>query len=104
MDDLKYIEQEIQNAHRTWILCVVDDDDSHNMHATHVIVGGILMFAACIFIVAWYRSSTLRQLKINDLEGRVEAEKAVLLVKGAEESARAKRELDDTLLMKSEIL
>ena len=77
---------------------MVADEESYSLNATHVVVGGILMFAACLFVVSWYRSSTLRQFKIDDLQRRMDSEKAVLLVQSAKESARAERELNGTMV------
>ena len=62
-----------------------------------MVLGGVVIFVACILLALWFYSSTQRAAKIHDIQAAADAEKAALIVDNAERAALAERELNDYL-------
>lgn len=90
-----YQEYNISITNRIWTIAVVASDDTFTPDLTFVIVAGVLMLAATIGLAVWVHLNTKRVARLNRSEAEAKAEKAALVLEGAQKAAQAERELND---------
>ena len=93
--DQRIFERQIHVGQRVWNIVIVADKGTFQPNASQAIVGAALMFAASAFCVVWYISATKRQSRIDRMHQKAAAEKAALIIKSAQETARAERRLNE---------
>ena len=86
-------EDTVPIADRQWRIVVVDSDDELNL--LFVILGGVIIFVACLLLAVWYVTSSRREARLNEIKLSAEAERAQLIVENAEEQTRRERDLND---------
>ena len=91
----RYREQDIAVANKFWTVVVVAIDDTFEPVLTFVILGGLVIFTASIFIAIWVHSNTRRIAHFNAMKAEADAEKSALILDNAKQAAKAERELND---------
>ena len=75
----RVFEDVIFVANRQWHVIVTANEGAYQPELTFVIMGGLFMLLACIFVALWFNSSLKRQAKLDQLEARADQEKAQLM-------------------------
>ena len=68
------ITREINVADRYWTVTVTSDDSNSDL--VFIILGGLVIFCACILIAVWFRTHMSRIDKLNQLRTEAEEEKS----------------------------
>ena len=76
-----------------WLILVVPVDDTYEPRVAYIALGGSMIIAFGIICAIWFYNKTVRDAKFNDMRVAAEAERAALIVKSAEDTASAEREL-----------
>eukprot|EP00977_Amphora_coffeiformis_P019676 scaffold7386_cov160-Amphora_coffeaeformis.AAC.6 len=89
------ISKIIPVGNREWTVVVCKAGGAYDASTVFVVLGGVTIFAACLCLAAWFWTTSRRITRINDIRAAAEHEKACLIVKNAEKTARAERELNE---------
>jgi signal transduction histidine kinase len=87
------LQHTIDVVNRNWRIGVVALDESFEPTLSFVILGGVIIFLACVLIGIWVRQNALRVAKLNELRAKAESEKAALAIEA--EHRRVECELND---------
>lgn len=90
--------EEIAVTNRMWTVAVVAEGNTYQTNIVFVVLGGIVIFMAAIFLALW----VFRITKITKLKAAAEAEKAALILDTARKAAKAERELNDYIAHEGE--
>eukprot|EP00977_Amphora_coffeiformis_P002575 scaffold482_cov266-Amphora_coffeaeformis.AAC.38 len=82
-------------ASRRWTVIVLADPGEYKPDLTFLILGSVMIFVACLLLSLWLWTNHRRQARYYQLMQAAETEKAALLVRHAQETARRERELND---------
>ena len=82
-------------ANKIWCLTIVPIDNTFKPKYVFVVLGGITMFIASVFLANNVHSRTYRIIKYNRMKCLSEMEKTSLVVDIAKKSAKSERELND---------
>ena len=89
------ISKVIPVVNREWTMVVCKAGGIYEPSTVFVVLGGVIIFAACICLAAWFWTTNRRITRINEIRAAAEHEKAVFIVKNAEKAAHAERELNE---------
>lgn len=81
----------------TWKVAVVPLDDTYDPYVIYVGFGGAMIFTAGLCLALGYCSHMRRDARWHELRVASETEKAALIVRNAQQTAQAERELNDFL-------
>jgi len=93
-NSMHYI-QEIAIEHQTWTVVVVPQKGTYEADNTFVILGGVLIFVACLCLALWFHSRMSREKKVTEIKRIAESEKAALVIENAQNAEKAERDLND---------
>jgi len=88
-------QQDIQVANRDWTVTVIAAKGTYQPHLAFIIVGGVIISIASIFLAIWVYTNSRRVTRYNQLKSQSEAEKASLILENAKRATKAERELND---------
>ena len=91
----QFYEENVSAANKVWTVVVVAVDETFDPVLRFVILGGIIIFAASVFIGIWVFKNARRTAKFNAQKAEAEAERAALILDSARQAAIAERELND---------
>ena len=80
---------------RFWTVAVCSLDDSYDAELLYIVLGGVLIFVACLFVAVWFYTTMQRAAKIDHIKATAEADKAALIVDTAQKAALSERELNE---------
>jgi hypothetical protein len=86
----------VRIADREWTIAVLPLDGTFEAHFLFIVLGGCIIFVACLILAVWFYTSMRRSAKIAQLMAKAEAEKAAIIVETATQQATAERELNGT--------
>jgi signal transduction histidine kinase len=84
-------------ANRVWTVTVVALEGTYQPSLVFVILGGVMIFLAAVFLALWVVTSARRVKKWNELTSAGQREKASLILENARQQAKTERELNDFL-------
>ena len=87
--------QDLNATNKVWTVSVVPLDGSFEPHLVFVILGGVIILLASVFLAYGVRRNTQRVVRFNQMKHQVEAEKAALILEHAKNTAKSERELND---------
>jgi signal transduction histidine kinase/CheY-like chemotaxis protein len=93
--DSRCIFQNIPIAQKEWKVVVCALGGSYSPEHLFVILGGVVIFVACICVALWFFTAMRRATKIDQIKNAAESEKAALIVDNAEKAAEAERYLNE---------
>jgi len=70
------LASDISIADRVWTVTVVSAEEQDHSDLVYIILGGAIIFAACILLAIWFQTSTARVAKLNKMRSQAETEKA----------------------------
>lgn len=86
-----YRFEEMAVTNRLWTIAVVAQDNTYEPNNVFVILGGVIILLASVFLALW----VLRMTKITKLKAQAESEKAALILDTARRATQTERELND---------
>lgn len=86
------IAQVIPVVNRQWTVVVCQVDDVYKPDTVFVILGGVIIFAACICLAIWFYTASRRMIRINEIKATAEQEKTAFFIKNAKKVAAAERQ------------
>lgn len=81
----------------TWIVAVIPVDDTFDPIIVYVLVGGVMILLAGMFVATWIYRNAQRDAAVNEERVAAQAERAALTVNNAQKAAQGERELNDFL-------
>jgi signal transduction histidine kinase len=87
--------KDIPASNKVWCLAVFPSNSTSNPARIFVILGGITIFLASIFLAFNVHTKTYQILRYNAMKQDAELERATLILQNAENSAKSERELND---------
>lgn len=86
---------DIQASNKIWCLAIVPSYDTFNPATVFVILGGLTVFLASLFLAFSVHTKTHRIIRYNNMKRDAEFERAALILDNARKSAKSERELND---------
>ena len=83
----------ILNKH--WHIVVLSEQGTYQPDILYVVLGGTIIFVACVCLAAWIYSHMSRLERFHRVTAIGEAERAALIIQNAEKATVAERELND---------
>jgi signal transduction histidine kinase/FixJ family two-component response regulator len=80
---------------KVWTVSVVPLDGSFEPQLVFVILGGVFILLASVFLAWGVHRNTQRVVQFSSMKHQVEAEKAALILEHANNTAKSERELND---------
>ena len=82
---------EIMVADRIWMCAIVSGKDRPRV--VYIVLGGVVIFCACVFLAFWFQTHMTRLAKFNELRARAEKEKSQI----AQLQVHKEREINEYL-------
>ncbi|KAG7351424.1 PAS domain containing protein [Nitzschia inconspicua] len=85
----------ISIVNRQWTITVIDQENIVSTTMIQIVIGGLIVLVASIFLAIWLRTNDIRTRKFNKMRSEADAEKASLILQNATQAAKTERELND---------
>ncbi|KAG7354541.1 PAS domain containing protein [Nitzschia inconspicua] len=82
-------------ANRQWTITVIDQENQISGTMILIVIGGLIILVASVFLAIWVRTNDIRTRKFNEMRREADAEKASLILQNARQAAKTERELND---------
>jgi signal transduction histidine kinase len=86
---------DIPASNKVWCLAIVPSENTFNSATVFVILGGITIFFASVFIAFNVHTKTHQILRYNTMKRDAEIERATLILENTKKSAKSELELND---------
>lgn len=88
-------QQDIDVANRVWTITVIDSEGSWDNSMLFIILGGVIILFASVFLAIWVRNNERKTRRFNEMRQQGEHEKAALILQNARQATKTERELND---------
>ena len=87
--------RDLEILDRKWKIVYAAPDHAFVPTIIYILLGGILIMSAGLFLSVWVYTNADRQNRMNQLRAQTESEKAAVIIEAAQKAMRGERELND---------